>query len=308
MPLPEPNIAVLLAAYNGMQWIREQLDSIQAQQNVAVHIFISVDASTDGTGSWCEHYASQCTNVTLLPASEPCGGAAKNFFRLIRDVELERFELIALADQDDIWHEDKLHRAACYLAASNAHAYSSNVTAFWPDGTTRLLNKAQQQVRWDHYFEAAGPGCTYVLVNEFACFLQQRVRTDLQELQQVTLHDWYIYAIARTHGYTWYIDPVPGMSYRQHTNNQVGANIGVSALLARYHSIRSGWWFGQVQLIEKLAYARSPSVTRPEWRALQRSHLLRLCLEARHCRRRRRDQWLFGLLCFVTAVIRGPQR
>ncbi len=35
-----PRVAVLLAAYNGMEWIEEQLDSILNQINVSVTVFI----------------------------------------------------------------------------------------------------------------------------------------------------------------------------------------------------------------------------------------------------------------------------
>ena len=46
-----PKVAVLLAAYNGMQWIEEQLTSILGQSAVDVTVYISIDPSTDGTES-----------------------------------------------------------------------------------------------------------------------------------------------------------------------------------------------------------------------------------------------------------------
>ena len=42
-------IAVLLASYNGVKYIKEQVDSILNQKEVDVTIFISDDLSTDGT-------------------------------------------------------------------------------------------------------------------------------------------------------------------------------------------------------------------------------------------------------------------
>ncbi len=42
-------IAVLLAAYNGMEWIEEQIASILSQKGVSIKIFISVDLSSDRT-------------------------------------------------------------------------------------------------------------------------------------------------------------------------------------------------------------------------------------------------------------------
>ena len=80
-----PKIAILLAAYNGMQWIEAQLNSILEQKNVGVKIFISVDLSTDGTLAWCQAMALRYACVEVLPAGERFGGAAPNFFRMIRD-------------------------------------------------------------------------------------------------------------------------------------------------------------------------------------------------------------------------------
>jgi rhamnosyltransferase len=302
MPVTNPNVAVLLAAYNGMQWIEEQLTSIQYQTNVNVHIFISVDASTDGTGTWCEHYATLHQNVTLLPPYEGCGGAAKNFFRLIRDADLQPFDLVALADQDDRWYQEKLSRAAHYLKQHSVDIYSSNVLAFWANGRTRLLDKAQPQTEWDHYFEAAGPGCTYVMTNAFATYTQRQIKSHWTRIQTVSLHDWYIYALARTHGFTWYIDPRPGLDYRQHLNNQVGANVGLTAVLSRYRTIQSGWWFGQVKLIEGLVNQGRPNELRPAWRRFRRPDLLALCYYAPLCRRRRRDRLFFRAMCLIGAM------
>ena len=39
-----PKVAVLLAAYNGMKWIKEQINSILYQKNVNIDIYICVDS------------------------------------------------------------------------------------------------------------------------------------------------------------------------------------------------------------------------------------------------------------------------
>ncbi|SIR32487.1 rhamnosyltransferase [Pseudomonas sp. B10] len=302
MPVQRPKVAVLLAAYNGMQWIEEQLASILSQAAVAVTVYISVDPSTDGTEAWCAVYASQHPQVCVLPPAGTFGGASRNFFRLIRDVEFETFDFVAFADQDDIWHADKLRRATNVIHDRQVDAYSSNVTAFWPDGKTHLLNKAQHQVQWDFLFEAAGPGCTYVLSKPLAEALKTSVLEKWDLLQDVNLHDWYIYSFARSHKYAWYIDPRSSMDYRQHEHNQVGANKGFSPLLARYKTIRDGWWFSQVQLIAQLVGLEgSPFVQ--TWLDMRRGQLIKLSLSAWRCRRRLRDKVLFFCVCWITALM-----
>jgi rhamnosyltransferase len=296
-----PSVAVLLAAFNGMAWIEEQLDSIQAQEGVRVSIFIRIDQSTDGTEAWCNGYASKHRNVEVLHASDvPCG-AALNFFHLICSINIGEFDFVALSDQDDRWHADKLFRAVTAMRNSGAAAYSSNVTAFWPSGKTKVLDKAQPRVKWDHLFEAAGPGCTYVFSREFAALLQNHLRTVLEYLPKVSLHDWYIYAYAGTLGENWIIDPSPTLSYRQHQENAVGANVGLGSFLRRYQMIRSGWWFAQVRYIAMLVGADRRADVSP-WIALRKIDLIKLALQATRCRRRRRDQAFFALLCLATVL------
>lgn len=297
-----PTVAVLLAAYNGALWIEEQLASIQGQQGVEVTLFISVDTSTDDTFALCERYCRTHGNVVLLPQSGPFGGAAQNFFHLLEVVDFSGFDFISFADQDDRWHLDKLDRATQRLIHGDEAGYSSNVTAFWPDGRRVLLDKAQPQVRWDFLFEAAGPGCTYVLERELALRLQQEVRLRHQELKGVKLHDWYIYAFARSHGYKWYIDPTSGLEYRQHEGNFMGANVGWLPLRSRLESVRNGWWSGQIRMIAGLVGQRdNPEVS--QWLRLGRAQWLFLALRTVHCRRRSRDQLYFLLLCCVSAVL-----
>jgi rhamnosyltransferase len=297
-----PKVAVLLAAYNGMQWIEEQLVSILNQADVEITIYISIDPSTDGTKEWCLKFAADNSNIVVLPEAGKFGGASRNFFRLIRDVDFDNFDFIALADQDDIWHSDKLRRATKGIISHQVNAYSSNVTAFWPDGKVQLLNKAQPQVAWDFLFEAAGPGCTYVFDVNFANCLKQSMLISWRELQDVSLHDWYFYAFARSFGFRWFIDPVPSMDYRQHENNQMGANKGLSSLVSRYKTILDGWWLNQVQLIAFLVGQNDNSFIKT-WLKLGRWQLLRLSFSAWRCRRRMRDKVFFFFICWATALL-----
>lgn len=297
-----PKVAVLLAAYNGMAWIEEQLDSIVKQANVRVSVFISVDPSTDGTEAWCASYAPQHADVTLLPPAGRFGGAARNFFRLIRDVDFSPFDYIAFADQDDVWHVDKLSRATSLLQSGEYQAYSSNVTAFWPDGRRMLLDKAQPQVRWDHLFEAAGPGCTYVLNRPLAEAFKASLTARWDEAQAVSLHDWYCYAFARSHGFRWFIDPLPGMEYRQHEGNQVGANTDINSFTERLKTITNGWWPAQVLLINKLTGNTAQFSVAKD--CSTRLLFLKLAFKARDCRRRRRDKFLFIIACMAALISR----
>ncbi|MCQ4110972.1 glycosyltransferase [Aeromonas sp. JL9] len=237
-------VLILLAAYNGFSSIEEQLDTIIKQANVTVDVVISIDLSDDDTFAICSAYARENNNVRLLPYGERFGGAGKNFYRLLKDADLIDYDYIAFSDQDDIWPESKLTKAIATLQLYDC--YSANVTAFWEDGREVLINKSQPQREWDFLFEAAGPGCTYVFKREvaikFKTWLLERYE---QVSKNIELHDWLLYAFARSQGYSWFIDPEPMMSYRQHANNQVGTNNSFGAAKKRLHMIKSKWYRNQ---------------------------------------------------------------
>ena len=185
-------IAVLLAAYNGMEWIEEQIASILSQKGVSIKIFISVDLSSDRTYEWCQDLARKDVRVEVLTYGEGFGGAAKNFFRLIRDVDSSHFDYIALSDQDDIWDGDKLHHAIKTIEQDDLDGYSSDVIAFWDNGKEELVKKSFPQKKLDYFFEAAGPGSAYVLkqqsVQKFKIFLIK----NWGRVNLIQAHDWMI--------------------------------------------------------------------------------------------------------------------
>ena len=61
-----PKVAILLAAYNGEQWINAQLDSIWLQQDVTLDIFVSLDASHDSTLSLLTDLKCNNSNLFIL--------------------------------------------------------------------------------------------------------------------------------------------------------------------------------------------------------------------------------------------------
>ncbi|NOU40004.1 MAG: glycosyltransferase [Methylotenera sp.] len=244
----KPQIAVLLATFNGEDYLKEQLNSLQNQLGIEVFILASDDCSLDLTPQLLNEALAVDSRITLLP-SQKLGSAAANFFRLLRDADLTDVDYVALSDQDDIWLPYKLSHAIQVIATNNLDAYSSNVMAFWPNDKQKLINKAQPQRQWDYMFESAGPGCTFVLTQKLALDLQHFLITHQQKCQHIVLHDWFIYAFARSRGFNWLIDDESHMLYRQHAGNVVGANVGVKAKLARWQKMREGWLMKQALLI-----------------------------------------------------------
>jgi rhamnosyltransferase len=245
-------IAVLLASYNGVKYIKEQVDSVLNQKEVDVMIFVSDDLSIDNTLRYLEDIYKDEKRLVYLESNQKFGGAAKNFYRLIRNIDFSNFDYVSLADQDDIWDEDKLIRAIRTIEQKQIDAYSSNVLAFWEDGKEMVLEKSQPQTKYDHLFEAAGPGCTYVLSRTLANSVKSFMIKNWEQINQVDLHDWLIYAYSRENNYRWHIDEIPSMRYRQHLSNQVGANNGLGAKVKRLKLVFSSWYRNEISKVIKV--------------------------------------------------------
>ncbi|MEI8158093.1 MAG: glycosyltransferase [Burkholderiales bacterium] len=297
-----PAVAVCLAAFNGVRYLQQQVDSIFEQAGVDITLFVSVDRSTDGTEDWFSKLRANNSRVVLLPFGESFGGAAQNFFRLLREVDFSAFEYVAYADQDDIWLPGKLARASQELVRTGSDGYSSDIVAFWESGRSVYIKKSYPQRSWDYLFESAGPGCTFVVSQQLALEMQNLLRQNRKDSRGVGLHDWFTYALARARGYKWVIDDFASLMYRQHRTNQVGVNSGWTAFAWRAQRVLSGWGLSQSRLIAMLVgQVDHPFVRR--WSAGSRWGMLALAFDAPSCRRKPLDRFWFAMSCLALAVI-----
>jgi rhamnosyltransferase len=245
-------VAILLAAYNGRRWIEEQLNSILNQENVNVEIFISVDLSTDQTYEFVKSLEKKNKSIIALPYGERFGDAAKNFYRLIKDVKIDQYDFIAFADQDDIWLAQKLNRAINIINDKKCDAFSSDTIAFWDNGREKYFKKSYLQKKYDYLFEAAGPGCTYVFRSKPLISFKNFLLLNWNSVNNVFFHDWMIYAFFRTYKYNWYIDTLPLIKYRQHSSNVIGLNLGFKAFFKRIKLVKNKFYRKEVEKIKSL--------------------------------------------------------
>lgn len=241
-----PRIAILLATYNGEQWLDEQLDTILAQEGVAITVFASDDFSTDATRELLDRRAATDARIVLTHTQRRCGYAASNFFHLIESVPTSEFDFYAFADQDDIWLDGRLKRQVDILKTGTAVAISSNVIAFWPDGRRSVVEKALPQRKYDYLFESPGPGCSFLLSPSAYALVRGELIVPDSVARRARYHDWLIYALVRGCDMPWFIDSEAALLYRQHSSNEVGANHGLKAAWRRLRRITQGSFHGEV--------------------------------------------------------------
>jgi rhamnosyltransferase len=253
-----PKVVVLLASYNGEKYIYKQIESIARQVGVTVSICISDDGSSDNTLKRIEDaYGLMPGRISILnkrraaPLSRR--SSANNFYHLIATHALPAdAEWVAFSDQDDIWDPLHLKRAISKTCEYGVAGYSSSVVAFWPDGRRRLIVKSGHISKYNHFFEAPGPGCSFVLSRSSFESVQAHIRSNLEAATRVKFHDWAIYAILRSKGGAWLIDSWPSLLYRQHASNVIGVQLNYSSIVKRIRMLLGGWYLDQCIAISEL--------------------------------------------------------
>ncbi|HEY3736236.1 MAG TPA: glycosyltransferase [Jatrophihabitans sp.] len=262
-------VTVLMATYNGRDWLPEQAASILDQEGVQVRLVVSDDGSDDGTWEWLQELAAGDARVRLLPRGERLGTAAANFYRLIAEHVEDDGGYVALSDQDDRWLPGKLAAQTALLDAGRYDGVSSDVIAFDESGRRQLLRKSNPQRRYDYLFESGGPGSTFVLTPRLVRLVQEQLAQPGGGARSVEAHDWLIYALCRAAGWRWLIEDRSWVDYRQHSDNELGANKGLRSALWRLRKIKQGWHRQQVLTLTDLAIGLASDPARSELEQLR---------------------------------------
>jgi rhamnosyltransferase len=248
MMIRKPKVLILLATYNGGQWLEEQIQSIFAQEGVDIKIYARDDRSFDNTCKILSAYPG----LTKLESNYSTGSAGGNFRELIINANTDDFDFIGFSDQDDIWLSTKVISAINLIVGGAYQGYSSSVLAFGSSGTTKLIKQCNIERRADFLFEGAGQGCTFLLEKEFFLSIQKFVSENKVICSNFYYHDWLVYLLARSWGKKWIFDAIPYVSYRQHDNNDTGSRNRVSGIVARLNKIKNGWYKEQVIVAIKI--------------------------------------------------------
>lgn len=128
-----PAISILMPVYNGSRYLREQLDSILSQTEKNFELVISDDGSSDNSVIIAKEYAAKDPRIKVVTTGKNSGLNAN----LIRAFEASQGQFVAISDQDDIWHLEKLS-----LLLQNLGSYSGiYCNSALIDGNGRSMDK-----------------------------------------------------------------------------------------------------------------------------------------------------------------------
>lgn len=230
-------VAVLLATYNGSNFIEEQINSILKQSYSNIVIYIHDDGSTDTTVSTVQDYARRYANTFRIIDAPSCGGACQNFMFLLKFVE-ENY--IVFADQDDIWDENKIEKMikamknaekegeACLIFSDlkvvdkNLNIISNSFFSYSGKDSSRLQYR---QLLMQNFV----PGCA-MMINKQAAILASYY----QNINNIYMHDWWLMLVVSLKGTIAGIEESL-VFYRQHGENTIGADKKVSYITVIRH-------------------------------------------------------------------------
>ncbi|MDP1805064.1 MAG: glycosyltransferase family 2 protein [Acidimicrobiales bacterium] len=220
------DVSVALCTYQGERFLAEQLQSIARQALLPVELVVCDDGSTDGTPEVVARFAELAPFPVRFHVNAARLGVAGNFSRAI---SLCQGEVIALADQDDVWLPAKLERLVVALddhpdvgaAFSDAELVDASLR---PLGRT-MFDVTRFTPRRRRRF-VSGRGLDVLLARNVVCGATLAFRSSLRDLllpiPTTGLHDMWLSTLLCAVTEVAVVDE-PLVRYRQHGANQVGA-------------------------------------------------------------------------------------
>jgi len=229
MGTDKPLISILMAVYEPrMDWLREQLVSLNEQTYPNLRLYIRDDCSPTVPYEQIQSCVRDC--ITRFPyvitRNEKNLGSNGTFELLTREAD---GELFAYCDQDDVWLPEKLTVLQEAMERERAVLVYSDVSAVDDEG--KLLARSLQELR---------PRLTYLEGSDLAPKLFFRncvagcamlVNSNIAKraipFPRQTVCDHWIALLAATEGTVAFV-PDQLVRYRQHKHNQTGVLAGVS--------------------------------------------------------------------------------
>ena len=241
-------VSVALGTHNGARYLGEQLDSILRQTHPVAEIVLSDDASTDGTvelaeRAVAERRATDAATPALVVLRNPVAlGVTANFEQAIGATS---GDLIALSDQDDVWHPDRVARAVAAFTARPGVDLVAAEARLVDDGGAPLGASLFETLGVDAGVRdrlAAAPFEELLkrnVVTGATAMFTSRLARRAAPFPSGWVHDeWLAVVASMTGGIAVIPDAV--IDYRQHGGNQIGVTrLGAGGRLARLREPRT---------------------------------------------------------------------
>lgn len=224
----ENEVAILMATYNGEEYLEEQIESILSQTYKNWVLYIRDDNSTDNTQKIIDKYVKLYPEkIFQIKDDLIVGGACKNFMCILENVHKNyRHKMYMFCDQDDVWLKDKIEITVNrYLKQEDKEKpILIHTDLYVVDEKLKLISTScvkYLKLREDYknfnsiLIQNNARGCTVLINDKLADLVKYNIKT-------IEMHDWYFALITSAFGKIIFINEQT-IKYRQHSNNVVGA-------------------------------------------------------------------------------------
>lgn len=223
-------ISVVLTTYNGEKYLLPQLESIAKQSQTPDEVLIFDDGSKDSTVATVENFIkANSLDAWKLIVNEQNKGWQRNFMEGIAQTD---GDLVFLADQDDIWHTDKLRvMTSVFEKEENAELVVCGYEKFRdenvPDLNRATVGAYHRQVSSPKNCNIIYPGCTFA----FRKIFFDRIKAGWSEKYP---HDALIYMAGWVHESIYVCEDVLHF-FRRHDGSAslAGADFSKKSRVAR---------------------------------------------------------------------------
>ena len=222
-------ITIIMAVYNGQEYIREQLESLKDQKYTEWRLVIRDDRSSDKTAEIVKKFSDEVEQEVIFKVNEKPSGSAKNNFALLIN-DAKESDYVMFCDQDDIWKKDKIE-----ITFNKMKQVEERYGRDFPllvHGDVEVIDE-NGNINADSMFEMSHinadsklpqiliqnhvTGCTMMCNKKLIAGISEYASSEY-----IIMHDYLAALYASVFGKIEVIKK-PLLSYRQHSGNSVGA-------------------------------------------------------------------------------------
>ena len=222
-------ITIIMAVYNGQEYIREQLESLKDQTYTEWRLVIRDDRSSDKTAEIVKKFSDEVEQEVIFKVNEKPSGSAKNNFALLIN-DAKESDYVMFCDQDDIWKKDKIE--ITFNKMKQAEERYGRDFPLLVHGDVEVIDE-NGNINADSMFEMshinADSKLPQILIQNHVtgCTMMcnKKLRAGISEYassEYIIMHDYLAALYASVFGKIEVIKK-PLLSYRQHSGNSVGA-------------------------------------------------------------------------------------
>lgn len=215
-------ISVCVATLNGEKYIKQQLSSIISQLGEGDEVILSDDGSTDGTLEEVKSLGSPLIRVVEGPRK----GVIKNFENAIKQ---SQGDYIFLADQDDVWMENKVEVMLREL--ENATCVVSDCVVV--DGELSVISDSFYKVNGTRFGRFYNTVCKNGYLGCCMAFRRELISKALPIPDEIATHDGWFGNVAAYFYTVKFIDDKLILFRRHPGNNSTTASASKNGLFKR---------------------------------------------------------------------------